>query len=209
MHSGCRGATPYVKTPESLKQSLLKAWAQARLRHVCVGVPAEIADFFAGRARGSVLPAALVLLALMISIPIARGEAFGRWPPDAVTTELSPEITRTVSGRTGDAWVRGHFVQMAGQQKRSVNPRDIFHGMMVPGMESEKACKTPDEIHKRLKRQGWWDFDALERTGKDFTVRARRPNGRAYKLTIEACTGRVLGAKRLDNGGRGYRLWPR
>jgi len=168
-----------------------------------------IAGFCANRVRRAVLSVAFVVIAALTSIEAARGDAVGGALPNGLSGQVSPVMARAVPEGNGDAWLRDRIVRMAGQQKQSVNPRDIFRSMMVPGTESKKECKSADAIHKRLKRQGWWDFDALEREGKDFTVRARRPNGTAYKLTIEACTGRVLEANRLDNEGRGYRLWPR
>ncbi len=85
----------------------------------------------------------------------------------------------------------------------------IFQGMMIPGLRRNRDCRSAEDIHDRLKRQGWWDFGDLEREGEHFTVRARRPNGTSYKLTIDGCSGRVLGAMRLNGGQRGYRLWPR
>lgn len=96
------------------------------------------------------------------------------------------------------------------QAGRGVNKAPgVFQGMMIPGLQRSRDCRSAEDIHDRLKRQGWWDFDDLERSGKHFTVRARRPNGTAYQLTIDGCSGRVLDAMRLNGGQRGYRLWPR
>jgi hypothetical protein len=100
-------------------------------------------------------------------------------------------------------------LQRIQSRDRLAGQPSIFQGMMIPGLSRERGCRSPDEIHNRLKRQGWWDFDTLERSGEHFTVRARRPNGTAYKLTIDGCSGRLLGAMRLNGGQRGYRLWPR
>jgi len=86
---------------------------------------------------------------------------------------------------------------------------DVFQGMMVPGFQRGQECKAPPQIRRRLKRQGWWDFSGLQRSGDDFLIRARRPNGIAYQLKIDGCSGRVLQAIRLDGGRRGYGLWPR
>lgn len=101
---------------------------------------------------------------------------------------------------------RRALAQASPQMKRAPS---VFQGIMIPGVQRERACRSPKEIHNRLKRQGWWDFDDLEREGGRFTVHARRPNGAAYELTIDGCSGRVLGAMRLDGAQRGYRLWPR
>lgn len=103
----------------------------------------------------------------------------------------------------------GSAVMLAQTGRRANSPPSVFQGMMVPGLRRERDCRSAEQVHDRLKRQGWWDFNDLERDGEHFTVRARRPNGTAYQLTIDGCSGRVLGAMRLDGGQRGYRLWPR
>ncbi len=100
-------------------------------------------------------------------------------------------------------------LQRIQDKRKMAGQPSIFQGMIIPGLSRERGCRSPEEIHNRLKRQGWWDFDSLERSGEHFTVRARRPNGTAYKLTIDGCSGRLLGAMRLNGGQRGYRLWPR
>jgi len=86
---------------------------------------------------------------------------------------------------------------------------DALQGMVVPRLRASRACKRPREMRRRLKRQGWWDFRGLRRAGGDFVVRARRPNGAAYQLKIDGCSGRVLGAIRMNGERRGYRVWPR
>lgn len=79
---------------------------------------------------------------------------------------------------------------------------------MTPGFGARGDCRAPRQIRRRLKRQGWWDFHGLRRVGKDFAVRARRPNGTVYQLRLERCTGRVLEARPLSGDG-GHRLWAR
>ncbi len=85
---------------------------------------------------------------------------------------------------------------------------DAFHGLMIPGVEAGRECLGPQQIRRRLKRHGWWDFHGLRRAGDDFLVRARRPDGTLYQLRIEGCGGQVLKAAPLDRDG-GRRLWAR
>lgn len=132
--------------------------------------------------------AALVLVAFMVCGP-------------ATATALRGPKTAPASPAAGRS-----FAQASPRLDRAPS---IFQGMMIPGMQRERDCSSSQEIHNRLKLQGWWDFDDLERDGERFTVQARRPNGAAYQLTIDGCSGRVLGAMRLDGVERGYRLWPR
>lgn len=137
---------------------------------------------------------------------------------DARTPARSGEYMRKLAGagsftsvlrqdrmRAGTA---AAIIQVADGPKRSEPLPDVFQGMMVPSFARDSDCVPRDEIRRRLKLQGWWDFDGLERAGDKFQLRARRPNGIAYQLTIDGCSGRVLGAMRLDTD-RGHRLWPR
>lgn len=94
------------------------------------------------------------------------------------------------------------------ERRRLRRPPDAFRGLMTPGFGARGDCLRPRQIRRRLKRQGWWDFHGLRPAGDDFVVRARRPNGAVYQLTIEGCRGRVVEARPL-NGDGGQRLWAR
>ena len=95
--------------------------------------------------------------------------------------------------------------QSMGERRQRPN---ALRGLMTPGFGFQRGCQRPPQIRTQLKRQGWWDFHGLRRSGENVAVRARRPNGTVYQLTIERCTGRVLKARPVEEG-RGLRLWAR
>lgn len=143
-----------------------------------------------------------VCLAADISAPARAGEHMPNMGGDnSFTAAVPPDRQHSGSAAT--------VVPAGDGPKRLERLPDVFQGMMVPGLARDSDCTPPEQIRRRLKLQGWWDFDRLERAGDKFRLRARRPNGTAYQLTIDGCSGRVLGAMRLNAAERGYRLWPR
>lgn len=61
------------------------------------------------------------------------------------------------------------------------------------------ACVPREVIRVRLLRQGWNDFQRGEEpTGDLAHVRARRPSGRLFALTIERCSGEIVEAHPLE-----------
>jgi hypothetical protein len=58
-----------------------------------------------------------------------------------------------------------------------------------------EGCAPRDVIRADLERQGWWDFQDLERRGDVVIVRARRGNGRWFDLTVDRCSGQLLEAR--------------
>lgn len=112
-------------------------------------------------------------------------------------------VAPPAAARTGE----GVYLRRAWQRTAQRIP-EPFQGLMVPELR-RNACQPPAQIHGRLKRQGWWDFHRLRRSGDHFVVRARRPNGTAYELRLDGCSGRVLEANRLNGERQGHRLWPR
>ncbi len=85
----------------------------------------------------------------------------------------------------------------------------VFEGLVAPHIRRRADCISPDQIHKRLRAQGWWDFGALSKQDNEFRVEARRPNGVGYVLRIDNCSGRILDAKRIPARPGAQRLWPR
>ena len=74
------------------------------------------------------------------------------------------------------------------------------------------GCVPRDVIRERLMRHGWHDFHDGELRGNVAVVRARRPSGRLFELSIERCSGEIVSAYPLE--GRtfgpfayGPRLW--
>jgi len=151
---------------------------------------------------GAALIAALVAFAAPVGAASARAGA------------LAPEVERRDSSAYTLAQNRPGLRQRRLQRGRPINERrrrrrpDAFRGLMTPGPNAGRECRRPRQVRRRLQRQGWWDFSGLRRSGRHFAVRARRPNGTVYRLTIERCTGRVLKARPVD-GDQAPRLWAR
>lgn len=59
------------------------------------------------------------------------------------------------------------------------------------------GCLPRHVIKDRLVRSGWHDFDDLELRGEVAHVRARRPDGYLFDLTVDRCDGRILEARMI------------
>lgn len=59
-------------------------------------------------------------------------------------------------------------------------------------------CLPQQVIRDRLERRGWGDFHDPQVAGNVVHIRARRPSGRLFDLTIDRCSGEVLGAEMID-----------
>jgi len=59
-------------------------------------------------------------------------------------------------------------------------------------------CVPRQEIKHRLLREGWHDFHDPELRGDLASVRARRPSGRLFDLTIDRCSGEIVSARPLE-----------
>lgn len=173
-------------------------------RHVMTTPPGETPRQPPFR-RSSLVLLLVFLLAALLATDVGTPARSGEYMRKLGGAGSFTSVLRQDRMRTGTA---AAIIQVADGPKRSEPLPDVFQGMMVPSFARESDCVPRDQIRRRLKLQGWWDFDALERAGDKFQLRARRPNGIAYQLTIDGCSGRVLGAMRL-NTERGHRLWPR
>jgi hypothetical protein len=72
------------------------------------------------------------------------------------------------------------------------------------------ACVPREVIRERLSRHGWQDFHDGALQGEVAVVRARRPNGRLFELTIERCSGEIVSAYPLESRVYGpYAYGPR
>jgi hypothetical protein len=60
------------------------------------------------------------------------------------------------------------------------------------------GCAPQEVIRARLERRGWGDFHDPQVEGAIVHLRARRPSGRLFDLTIDRCTGEVLGAEAIE-----------
>ena len=52
-----------------------------------------------------------------------------------------------------------------------------------------QACAQSEQVRDRLTGMGWRDFHGGQPQGEMVTLRARRPNGRLFELTMHRCTG--------------------
>ena len=68
----------------------------------------------------------------------------------------------------------------------------------------QRACLSKGDIRYRLKEHGWQDMQDLELRQDTAVVTARRPDGMAYRLEVDRCSGVIVQARLLDDG-RGWR----
>ena len=62
-----------------------------------------------------------------------------------------------------------------------------------------KTCVRSEQVRDRLTIEGWRDFhDGKPLDEVLVTMRARRPNGRLFELTLHRCTGELLEARPLQ-----------
>lgn len=79
-------------------------------------------------------------------------------------------------------------------------------------------CLPRHAIRQRLRDDGWRDMQGVEPRGRVVQLEARRPNGKAFVLTVDRCTGDIVEARPLrevvdvpqyDRYADGPRRWPR
>lgn len=58
-------------------------------------------------------------------------------------------------------------------------------------------CVSREVARAELERQGWHDFHALQPGNEVVHLRARRPNGALFDLTLDRCSGRILDRRYL------------
>jgi hypothetical protein len=59
-------------------------------------------------------------------------------------------------------------------------------------------CVPREMIKRQLLGEGWHDFHDPDLRGDLASVRARRPSGRLFDLTIDRCTGEIVEARPLE-----------
>jgi hypothetical protein len=88
-------------------------------------------------------------------------------------------------------------------------PRRYLEPLPVPPRFSEHdgrrydrryACTPRHEVKRELHRQGWSDFHEVRLEGEFAVVRARRPSGRLFELSIDRCSGEIASARPLAEG---------
>jgi hypothetical protein len=71
-------------------------------------------------------------------------------------------------------------------------------------------CLPREVVKDRLLARGWHDFHHGDIRGDIATVHARRPSGRLFLLSIDRCSGEVIGAQPLEGRPFGpYAYGPR
>ena len=59
-------------------------------------------------------------------------------------------------------------------------------------------CVPREQIKRRLLGDGWHDFHDPDLRDDLANVRARRPSGRLFELTIDRCSGEIVDARPLE-----------
>jgi hypothetical protein len=59
-------------------------------------------------------------------------------------------------------------------------------------------CAQSEQVRERLSGMGWGDFHGGQPQGDMVTLRARRPNGRLFELTMHRCSGEIVEARPLE-----------
>lgn len=62
-----------------------------------------------------------------------------------------------------------------------------------------EVCARSEQVRERLTGMGWRDFHAGQPQNDDLvTLRARRPSGRLFELTLHRCSGEIVEARPLE-----------
>ena len=75
-------------------------------------------------------------------------------------------------------------------------PRRYSYADPVPPYAGR--CAPRELVKQRLYREGWRDFHDGDARGSLATVRARRPSGRLFELTLDRCSGQIVRAEPLE-----------
>jgi hypothetical protein len=61
-----------------------------------------------------------------------------------------------------------------------------------------RVCARSDEVRARLDDMGWRDFHGGHEQGPMVVLRARRPSGRLFELSLDRCSGEIMEARPLE-----------
>lgn len=86
---------------------------------------------------------------------------------------------------------------------------DDFQPPYPPERIYGRGCIPREVARDRLVEAGWYDFHGLEPRDSVVFVKARRPSGRLFDLTIDRCSGEIVDARPLYDGGGRYAWGPR
>lgn len=80
-------------------------------------------------------------------------------------------------------------------------------GNKYSGPPSAQNCARSEQVRQRLVEMGWQDFQGGRQEGDMVVMKARRPNGRLFELTLHRCSGQVAEVRPLEGrpaGGGPY-----
>lgn len=93
---------------------------------------------------------------------------------------------------------------------------DDFEPPYLPPAYAERGCIPREAARDRLRAAGWHGFHAIEPHDRVVLVKASRPSGRMFDLTIDRCSGDVVDARPIYGarlgpfaGGPPRRYWSR
>lgn len=72
------------------------------------------------------------------------------------------------------------------------------HARRYSGAPHGHNCVHSDQVREQLSGMGWRDFHGGQPQGEMVTLRARRPSGRLFELTVHRCTGQIVEARPLE-----------
>jgi hypothetical protein len=82
-----------------------------------------------------------------------------------------------------------------------------FSGPAAPPSAYGRTCARSEEVRERLTTFGWRDFHGGQPQGETVLLRARRPNGRLFELTLDRCSGQIVEAQPLEPRRFGAFAW--
>jgi hypothetical protein len=83
-------------------------------------------------------------------------------------------------------------------------PDDFEPPYPPPAYAGRDRCVPREVARDRLRAAGWRGFHAVEPRDSVVLVKARRPSGRMFDLTIDRCSGEVVDAKPIYGYGPRY-----
>lgn len=84
---------------------------------------------------------------------------------------------------------------------------DDFEPPYPPPAYTGRGCVPREVARDRLRAAGWRGFHAVEPHGNVVLVKARRPSGRLFDLTIDRCSGEVVDARPIYGRRLGPYAW--
>ena len=84
--------------------------------------------------------------------------------------------------------------------------REVYPAPAVPvypppqrfGQDVPAGCTPRHLVKERLESRGWHDFHDPQPMGNVVHIRARRPSGRLFDLTLDRCSGDVIAMEPME-----------